>query len=568
MSGRAFFALFACLVCALASAAAAHATTADLTISYTPPSGQASSHREGTSSLQGNDATETDVTVSLFSGSEEFKGLKCNSGGSEEEACDVYDVFSGSYQANAPCEPDGFDVICPDAEYFTANLGNGPNDSYTLYAPLQYQKATVKAGNGGDYIAGANPTEYGEFPDEDEFTGGPGNDRLIGGPGNDIIRGGPGNDVIDGRGGDDHLYGEGGNDEITGGASGASLEAGGEGNNRLGQTYNLEAPDSGNYDGGNETFNGEGGTSLVSFVRAPGPVNVKVDGLPDSGVPGQQDTIEGNISEVDGSEYNDTLTAGTTPVTLDGEGGNDTIYGGPGGDTLRGGSGDDTIHTVGPDGVGPDSIYASESYCNFETSCPFGNTTIYANDGIQDQISCAPGADIVYADAIDVVSTAGVFNCPTVFRTAATGNPGGGGGNPGGGGGGNSGGAIAGTSSVAHLQTKGDSTSLVVACSGASTSACTDTLTLSVVETLRSGKLIAVAAASKTKKKTVTIGHASVTLSGGQSKTVSVSLNNTGRALLKLEHKLHVKLVLTQTSAGKTVAVKGQTLTFTAPKHH
>ena len=67
------------------------------------------------------------------------------------------------------------------------------------------------------------------------------------------------------------------------------------------------------------------------------------------------------------------------------------------------------------------------------------------------------------------------------------------------------------------------------------------------------------AAASKTKKKTVTIGHASVTLSGGQSKTVSVALNSTGRALLKREQKLHVKLLLTQTSAGKTVAVKGQT---------
>jgi hypothetical protein len=61
---------------------------------------------------------------------------------------------------------------------------------------------------------------------------------------------------------------------------------------------------------------------------------------------------------------------------------------------------------------------------------------------------------------------------------------------------------------------------------------------------------------------------ASLTLSGGQSKTLSLALNGTGQALLKLEHKLYAKLVLTQTSAGKTVAVKGQTLTFTAPKHH
>jgi hypothetical protein len=140
-------------------------------------------------------------------------------------------------------------------------------------------------------------------------------------------------------------------------------------------------------------------------------------------------------------------------------------------------------------------------------------------------------------------------------------------GNPSGGGAA-TGGVVAGTSSFAHFKTKGNVASLEVACAGASTSACTDTLTLSVVETLRSGKLVAVAAASKTKKKTVTIGHESVTLNGGQSKTVSVALNSTGRALLEREHKLHVKLVLTQTSAGKTVTVKGQTLSFTAPKHH
>jgi Ca2+-binding RTX toxin-like protein len=561
-----FVALVACLLASVATASAA-----DLTISYADPQGGTSAERGGTSYLRGNDATETNVSVGLWPGKFTGGGLKCDGESNEEkEQCDVYDVFSGSYEALAPCEADGSDVLCPDAENFAATLGGGTNDQYVLYAPLQYQSAIVIAGNGGDFVEGTDPAEYkGEFPDTDEFTGGSGNDRLVGGPGNDIIRGGPGEDIIDGRGGDDQLYGEGGNDQIIGGPSGKSLEAGGEGTNKLGLTFDSEAPDWDSYDGGEETFDGEGGTSIVSFFHAPGPVNVKVDGLPDSGVPGQQDTIEGNVGEVDGSEYNDELTAGTTPVTLDGEGGNDTIYGGPGGDTLRGGGGDDTIRTAGPDGAGPDSIYASEDFCNFEYSCPTGNTTIYANDGIQDQITCAPGADIVYADAFDVVSAAGVFNCTTVFRSSpATGtSPGGGAGNPGSGGG-NPGGVIAGTSSVAHVQTKGNATSLVVACAGASTSACSDTLTLSVVETLRSGKLIAVAAASKTKKKTVTVGQASVTLSGGQSRTLSVALNSTGRALLKLEHKLHVKLVLIQTSAGKTLAVKGQTVTFTAPKHH
>ncbi len=48
---------------------------------------------------------------------------------------------------------------------------------------------------------------------------------------------------------------------------------------------------------------------------------------------------------------------------------------------------------------------------------------IYAADGIQDQITCGPGADIVYADALDVVSTTGVFACPTVYRSAGRATP-------------------------------------------------------------------------------------------------------------------------------------------------
>ena len=567
-------ALLACVACLLASAATAHA--AEQTVSYTAPAGYSSATRGGTSEYQDTGPQQEAITVGLWSTDEKrenYNGLICDSSGDEEEQCDDYDVFgNGSVEAKSPCVTGGLGVLCPDAEYFVASLGTSSNDSYVLDSPLQYQSATVNAGNGGDYIEGTNPNA-GEFepalyPDHDIFTGGTGSDLLIGGPGNDVLRGGPGNDTLDGRGGNDELLGEGGNDSIYGGASGSSLEAGGEGINTLGWEFNLSTPDAGHYDGGNETFDGAEGTSIVSFEGAPGPVTAKVDGLPDSGVAGQKDTIETNIAEVNGSENGDTLIAGTTPVTLDGEGGNDTIYGGPGGDTLRGGAGNNMIYAEGPDGAGPENIFAAEEYCNLEVSCPGGNSVIYANDAFQNQISCGPGADIVYANALDVVSTSGIFGCPTVYRPAATGNPGAsGGGNPASGGG-NPGGVIAGTSSFAHFKTKGNTASLTVACAGASTSACAETLTLSVVETLRSGKLIAVVATSKTKKQTVTIGLASVTLSGGQSKTVSVTLNGTGQALLKHEHKLHVKLMLTQTSAGKTVSVNGQTLNFTAPKRH
>ena len=226
---------------------------------------------------QGNDAKETNVVVALWTvASVTDNGLICNPGSaSESEQCDVYNNFSGSsIEAVSPCEIYVEDVLCPDAERFTANLGGGANDSYTLDSPLQYQSATVNAGNGGDFIEGTDPPEYkGEFPDQDIFTGGTGNDRLVGGPGNDIIRGGPGEDIIDGRGGEDQLYGEGGNDQITGGPSGKSLEAGGEGMNKLGVVFNPEAPDWESYDGGNETFDGEGGSSVAS--REPGELRLR-----------------------------------------------------------------------------------------------------------------------------------------------------------------------------------------------------------------------------------------------------------------------------------------------------
>ena len=572
---RACAAFFACIACSLVSATAAHATAGE-TISYTAPTGDSAATRGGTSNFQGHNGEFEDAVVQFQAGPQVVGSLDCT----QAEPCDSYNIYPAedAYEvAVAPCQNFGSSsVYCPDAEYFVANLGSGTNNRYELLAPLQYQSATVKAGNGGAKIFGTNPSaeefEPALFPDDDIFTGGAGDDILVGGPGDDVLRGGPGNDVLDGRGGEDQLYGEGGNDDITGGASGKSLEAGGEGTNKLGLTFNLEAPDADSYDGGNETFDGEGGISTVSFFHAPGPVTAKVDGLPDSGVAGQSDTIETNVTEVDGGEGNDPLIAGTGPIILDGEGGNDLIEGGPGGDTLRGGAGDNTIKTAGPDGAGPDSIYAAESFCNLEVSCPGGNSVIYAADGIQDQITCGPGADIVYADALDVVSTTGVFACPTVYRSAGAGNPGGGAGNPGGGagnpGGAGNAGASAGTSSFANVKTKGDVASLTFACAGAATATCADSLALSALETLRSGKVVAVAAKAKTKKRTLTLGHVSASLAGGTSKRLSVSLDSAARALLAQYRSLHVKLVATQTIGGKQVVVKTLTLTFTAPKRH
>jgi hypothetical protein len=124
------------------------------------------------------------------------------------------------------------------------------------------------------------------------------------------------------------------------------------------------------------------------------------------------------------------------------------------------------------------------------------------------------------------------------------------------------------SSSVAHAKVKGSGVAVTVACTGAAGGTCVESLTLSVLETLRSGKVVAVAA--RTTKRTVILGRASATIAAGQTKTVTILLNSVGKSLLRSHHTLHVKLTLTQSSAGKTSVVKTITLTFTQPRsaHH
>lgn len=113
---------------------------------------------------------------------------------------------------------------------------------------------------------------------------------------------------------------------------------------------------------------------------------------------------DGNDTVYGGSEA-DVLDGGPGNDELDGNGGNDRIDGGPGDDTLYAGGGDTTL----TGGSGHDSIHTGG-----HNELAGGNSIVQAQDGEQDQISCSVwGADIVYADAIDVVS-----GCANVHRGA------------------------------------------------------------------------------------------------------------------------------------------------------
>jgi len=122
---------------------------------------------------------------------------------------------------------------------------------------------------------------------------------------------------------------------------------------------------------------------------------------------------------------------------------------------------------------------------------------------------------------------------------------------------------------VGRVTVSGSSVSVLVSCAGGPGATCKLTLALTIIETVKAGKVIAVTAGKKNgkkpKRKVVVLGNATLTLSAGQTKTVQLSLNGTGKRLLSEYHALKVKLAVTE--PGKTVSAK--TITFKAkPKKH
>ena len=127
-----------------------------------------------------------------------------------------------------------------------------------------------------------------------------------------------------------------------------------------------------------------------------------------------------------------------------------------------------------------------------------------------------------------------------------------------------------GHASFGHVSVSGTTASVRASCSGNSVDSCRLSYRLTVTETLRGRKVIAVGARAKPKrhKITVTVGTASTRLNAGQSKVVKISLNRTGKSLLSKYRTLRTTLRVTQ--SGKTGSVLSTRVTFKAPKkkHH
>ena len=107
--------------------------------------------------------------------------------------------------------------------------------------------------------------------------------------------------------------------------------------------------------------------------------------------------------------------------------------------------------------------------------------------------------------------------------------------------------ATGGVTVSGRITSKSNVVSVPLRCAATSGSCAPATVRLTVVEDLRHGHVVAVSARrkSKTSERTVLVGGATVTLAAGQSETVRISLNATGKKLLAHHSQLPVRVVIT-----------------------
>ena len=160
--------------------------------------------------------------------------------------------------------------------------------------------------------------------------GGAGDDTLLGGAGSDLLVGNSGDDQLDAAAGSDRLYGGSGSDQLDGGA-GNDLVRG-----QAGDGDWLTGGD------GNDTLRGGTGTD---FVIEGGDLDFVLTSTSLVGR-GIDSLLEVEGVELTGGASDNSIDATTAvvPVTLVGEGGDDTLRGGDGDDVLEGLAGDDLLH--------------------------------------------------------------------------------------------------------------------------------------------------------------------------------------------------------------------------------
>lgn len=211
----------------------------------------------------------------------------------------------------------------------------------------------------------------------DYLVGNGGNDTLIGGDGNDILDGGWDGDRMEGGAGDDLYIVSNFNDVVIEGANngidsvkatvdwtlGANFENLYLFGGTKGTGNNLDNIISVGFQNGDLTLNGKGGNDTIYSFSGN---DTLIGGT-------GNDTLHGADGNdiLNGDAGNDTLYGETGDDKLNGGSGFDSLYGGDGNDTLTGGTGNDVID--GGDGI--DRVTVTADY-----DITLSNTLLIAND--------------------------------------------------------------------------------------------------------------------------------------------------------------------------------------------
>lgn len=329
-----------------------------------------------------------------------FGGDDIINGGNE----DPDDYFPGTYEFLSG--GDGNDTIL--GGYGNEQIYGGAGDDLITTSLGDH---TVVGGAGDDVIvAGGGDDVLGGGDDNDNIVAGAGNDEVVGGNGNDTVIGGLGIDTIEGNAGDDELDGNEGGDFIFGGG-GDDLLTGGGGDDQLVGGDDDDVLDGGPGNnfliGGDINPDGTLGTDnslndTVTYAGEGTGVNVDISLFGLQQVNGERaDAFFGDIENVVGSDFNDTI-AGTDGVNnLDGGEGDDRIYGNAGDDIIAGGSGQDLLFgndaTGAPDPIGSDRFVFDNTGLAPQFSVD-GDFVLGFSSGTEDKLDFGPIFDATFGE--------------------------------------------------------------------------------------------------------------------------------------------------------------------------
>jgi Ca2+-binding RTX toxin-like protein len=239
-------------------------------------------------------------------------------------------------------------------------------------------------------------------------------DALGGNDGNNTLYGGLGDDFLDGGDGTDMLWGGWGNDELKGG-------------------------------GGADWLGGDEGIDTVSYYESPAGVTVllNVNGVGGAGGDAEGDIL-GDIENLTGSIYadtlggddgvnqlmgmegNDTLKGFGGADSLHGGNGNDTLYGMDGADVLRGDSGNDTLNG----GAGADTMLGDTGSDTYYVDNGADDVTEVAGQGANDRVrtstsySLAPGSQVEILETRDPTAATAISLGGNEYANTIIGNAG------------------------------------------------------------------------------------------------------------------------------------------------